>query len=166
MKCEFCSEPATVHITDMSSGKYHVLHLCEECAGKENVGPFKMQLTVEQIVKGIIAAYAGEQTGELAKLTCPYCGTRYMEFRQKGRLGCPADYEVFRKGLLPILQRIQGCSEHKGKCPRRGAAAGSPQAELIRLRQELQRAVEREHFEEAARLRDLIRAKEMPHEPE
>ena len=158
MKCEFCSEPATVHITDMSQGKYHVLHLCGKCAEKEDGGYHKLQWNVEQIVKSIIAASAGELTGELAKLTCPYCGTQYREFRAKGRLGCPADYEAFHKGLLPMLQRIHGSTEHKGKCPRR---VSGPQAELIRWRRELRAAIEQENFEEAARLRDLIRAKEV-----
>ena len=63
MKCDFCSEPATVHITDMSQGKQNVLHLCRECADKEDGGYHKLQLNVEHIVKGIIAACAGEITG-------------------------------------------------------------------------------------------------------
>ena len=160
MKCEFCSEPATVHITDMSKGKSQVLHLCGSCAAKEKHDIVEPQLTVEQIVKGIIAAHAGELGGELARLACPYCGTRYMEFRSKGRLGCPGEYEVFIKGLLPILQRIHGSTDHRGKCPRRGSALGGSQAELIRLRRELQAAVEREDYEQAAQLRDQMRAKD------
>ena len=163
MKCEFCSEPATVHITDMSQGKHDVLHLCGKCAEKEDGGIHTLQLNVEHIVSGIIAAHAGELTGEFAKLACPYCGTKYGEFRANGRLGCPGDYEAFHKGLLPVLQRIHGSTEHQGKCPRRSS---SPQAELIRLRREMRAAVEQEDFEEAARLRDLIRAREVHHEPE
>ena len=172
MKCKFCSEPATVHVTDMSKGKYQVLHLCEGCAEREKTGQFhaqkseaELELNPQQmeIVKGIIAAYAGELVGELARLACPYCGTKYMEFRAKGRLGCPADYDAFRKGLLPLIQRIHGSTEHKGKCPRRGSNAAGPQAEFIRLRRELRAAIDAEHFEEAARIRDLIRAKELPH---
>ena len=164
MKCEFCSETATVHITDMSHGKYRVLHLCVACAEREKSGELKEQLNVGQIVKGIIAAYAGELVGELAKLACPYCGTRYMEFRSKGRLGCPADYEVFEKGILPMLQHIHGSTEHKGKCPRRGSNASGPKAELIRLRRELRSAVEQEDYEQAALLRDRIRAQERANE--
>jgi protein arginine kinase activator len=164
MKCDFCSEKATVHITDKSSGKFRELHLCGDCAEKEKSGDLKKQLDVENIVKGIIAAYAGEVVGELAKLACPYCGTKYMEFRTKGRLGCPADYEVFQKGLMPMISRIHGSTEHRGKCPRRSSSAAGPKAELIRLRRQLRTAVEREDFEQAAELRDLIRAQEEAHE--
>ena len=163
MKCNFCSEAATVHITDMSNGKCRDLHLCQECARKEKHHEPKPQFGLEQIVKGIIAAYAGELVDELAKLTCPYCGTRYMEFRSKGRLGCPADYEVFRKGLWSMLERIHGCLEHKGKSPLRVSSAVGPKAELIRLRRELREAVEREDYELAAHLRDQIRSQELAH---
>ena len=117
-------------------------------------------------MKGIIAACAPELVGELAKLACPYCGIKYMEFRAKGRLGCPMDYEAFHKGIVPMLHSIHGSTEHKGKCPRRGSSAASPQAELIRLRRELGSAIEREDYEEAARLRDRMRAKEKFHESE
>ena len=165
MKCDFCSETASVHITDMSNGKYRVLHLCSGCAEKEKSGKPKEQLNVEQIVKGIIAAYAGELVGALAKLACPNCGTKYMEFRAKGRLGCPADYEVFEKGIMPMLSRIHGSTEHKGKCPARGSRTTGPKAELIRLRRELRIAVECENYERAAQLRDQIRAQEAVHEP-
>ncbi len=164
MKCDFCSENASVHITDLSSGKYRVLHLCAGCAEKEKNGELKSQLNVEQFVKSIIAAYAGDQVGELAKLCCPYCGTKYMEFRAKGRLGCPADYEIFEKGLLPMLERIHGSTEHKGKSPQHGASVVGPKAEMIRLRRKLRAAVEREEFEIAAQLRDQIRAQEEAHE--
>jgi protein arginine kinase activator len=165
MKCDFCSEAATVHITDMSGGKLRELHLCGTCAEKEKNGDLKSQLSVEQFVKGIIAAYAGELVGELAKLSCPYCGTKYMEFRSKGRLGCPADYDIFRKGLWPMLERIHGGTEHKGKSPASNAGAVGPKAELIRLRRELREAIAREDYELAVHLRDQIRAQEEANEP-
>ncbi len=166
MKCDFCSEPATVHITDMSKGTHRVLHLCDGCAEQEKGGNLKAGSKIENIVKGIIAAFAGEMAGELAKLACPYCGTKFMEFRTKGRLGCPADYDVFDKGLMPLIERIHGSTVHRGKSPSRHASDSGPQAELIRLRRELRAAVDCEHYEDAARLRDLIRAKEGLHGPE
>src|SRR5262249_31924504 len=101
---------------------------------------------------------------ELARLTCPECGIKYMEFRAEGRLGCPRDYEVFRLGLEPLLQRIHRASRHVGKSPRRPPTAALL-AELINLRKELRAAVDAEAYEEAARLRDLIRQKEATGEP-
>ena len=99
-------------------------------------------------------------TDELARLTCPACGIKYMEFRADGRLGCPHDYSVFQIGLAPLLQRIHRADRHQGKRPRRGAGATALQAEIVQLRQQLRQAVEAEAYEEAGRLRDLLRQKE------
>jgi protein arginine kinase activator len=84
-----------------------------------------------------------------------------MEFRADGRLGCPNDYEAFRAGLQPLLERIHhGAVRHVGKSPRRRAGSDHVFAECIDLRRRLQRAVEAEAYEEAARLRDELRQKE------
>jgi protein arginine kinase activator len=83
-----------------------------------------------------------------------------MEFRAEGRLGCPNDYEVFRVGLEPLLQRLHRSLRHKGKTPRHGPSLGKTSAEVIELRNRLRQAVETEAYEEAAQLRDLIRQKE------
>ena len=83
-----------------------------------------------------------------------------MEFRAQGRLGCPHDYAVFRLGLAPLLERIHRSTRHVGKWPKRGGPSASRQAELMELRRSLQVAIETEAYEEAARLRDLLRKKE------
>jgi protein arginine kinase activator len=93
-------------------------------------------------------------------LTCPACGIKYMEFRAEGRLGCPHDYDVFRVGLEPLLRRIHRKIRHTGKVPRRRPKTTSVHTELLELRNQLRAAVEAEQFEEAARVRDLIRQKE------
>jgi protein arginine kinase activator len=83
-----------------------------------------------------------------------------MEFRAEGRLGCPNDYAVFRLGLEPLLERIHRAQRHVGKVPRRRAPNPALQAELLQLRRQLRTAVEAEAYEEASRLRDLLRQKE------
>ena len=99
-------------------------------------------------------------TDELARLACPICGIKFMEFRAEGRLGCPHDYEVFRAGLKPLLERSQRADRHHGKRPARQQVNAQRQRELLDLRQQLREAVEREAYETAAKLRDLIRQKE------
>ncbi len=158
MKCQFCSKPATVHLTDIVNNQKKELHLCTSCA--ENQQFLKQQdLNLPAILQTLIGQHLGQQTDALARLTCPACGIKYMEFRAQGRLGCPHDYAVFREGLEPLLQRIHRASRHLGKAPRRILPPARP-AELVELRRRLQAAVEAEAFEEAARLRDLLRQKE------
>jgi protein arginine kinase activator len=159
MKCQCCANPATVHLTDIVNGQKKELHLCQTCAEQQQLLK-QQELNLPAILQTLIGHHIGQLTDELARLTCPACGIKYMEFRAEGRLGCPHDYEVFRVGLDPLLQRIHRAGRHVGKAPRRRRCAAALQAELIDLRQQLRLAVEAEGYEEAARLRDLIRQKE------
>jgi protein arginine kinase activator len=159
MKCQFCASPATVHLTDIVNGKKKQMHLCQRCAEEQQLVQ-KEELNLPVILQTLIGHHAGPMTDELSKLTCPACGIRYMEFRNQGRLGCPHDYQVFRTGLEPLLQRIHRAGRHRGKVPRRRPADPGRQAELVELRRRLQEAVAAEAYEEAARLRDLLRLKE------
>jgi protein arginine kinase activator len=159
MKCQLCSSPATVHLTDIVNGKKKETHLCQRCAEEQQLVK-KEELNLPVILQALIGHHAGPVTDELSKLACPACGIRYMEFRNQGRLGCPHDYDVFRTGLEPLLQRIHRADRHKGKVPRRRVPDPSRQVELVELRRRLQEAVAREAYEEAARLRDLLREKE------
>lgn len=160
MKCEYCSEPATIHLTNIEpGGQKRELHLCEACAQKHKVIS-KQELNLPAILQTLIGAHIGPWADQLARLTCPVCGIKYMEFRAEGRLGCPHDYDVFRAGLEPLIQRIHRSGRHVGKSPRHHARTSQWQRELLELRRQLREAVEVEAFERAAELRDLIRKKE------
>jgi protein arginine kinase activator len=159
MKCQSCSNPATVHLTDIVDGHKKELHLCQACAEQQQFIK-QQELNLPAILQSLIGHHVGQLTDELARLTCPACGIKYMEFRAEGRLGCPHDYEVFRAGLEPLLHRIHRAGRHVGKAPRRRRSTVTLQAELIELRKQLRTAVRQEAYEEAARLRDLIRQRE------
>ncbi len=159
VKCQCCPNEATVHLVETVEGTNREIHLCPGCAEKHHLlNP--PELNLPAIIQALIGQHVGQLTDELARLTCPACGIKYMEFRAEGRLGCPNDYQVFRAGLEPILERFHRAGRHKGKSPRRFAAYAALQTELLELRRRLQTAVEAEAYEEAARLRDLLRIKE------
>jgi protein arginine kinase activator len=156
--CQRCSNPATVHLTNIENNQKLEVHLCQKCAEGQQLIK-KQELNLPAVLQAMIGQHVGPWTDELARLTCPACGIRYMEFRAAGRLGCPHDYNVFRAGLEPLLNRIHRSERHVGKRPRR-AVSLERQAELVELRQNLRAAIESEAYEEAARLRDLLRQKE------
>jgi len=158
VKCQFCSNPATVHLTDIVNNQKKELHLCQSCAESQHLLK-QQELNLPAILQTLIGQHVGQPTDELSRLVCPICGIRYMEFRAQGRLGCPHDYRVFRQGLEPLLQRIHRSQRHTGKSPRRRVTV-EKQQELIELRRQLQAAVAAEAYEEAARLRDLLRKRE------
>lgn len=157
-KCERCSSPATVHITEvLQEGKFEEHHVCEPCY------PKYLQETQH---KGISAKLPpGDSGGDFedalfGQQECPRCGIKFLDFRNTHRLGCPQDYEVFRNELTPLLENIHGEPRHCGKTPRRYPQTKKAEAELVQLRSRLKRAVEREDYEEAARLRDQIKTLE------
>jgi protein arginine kinase activator len=158
VKCQSCSSAATVHLTDIVNGRKKELHLCQACAEQQQFIK-KKELNLPAIIQGLIGHHIGQLTEEWARLACPVCGIRYMEFRAEGRLGCPNDYSVFRSGLEPLLERIHRAGRHVGKVPRHRISAAR-EAELIELRQKLRKAIEVEAYEEAARLVELIRKRE------
>jgi protein arginine kinase activator len=163
MKCQLCTNEATVHFTKVVNKKATKLHLCAACAAQQQI-PSLGELSLSAILQSLIGQHVGALSEELSRLTCPACGIRYMEFRREGRLGCPADYAVFRAGLEPILERVHRAVRHVGKAPRRHRS-GRRAPDTLALRQALRRAVEAENYEEAARLRDAIREKERSDEP-
>lgn len=151
MKCQKCSKAATLHITEVTGeNQFDELHLCEECAQKY----------LQPQPNGAKGSEGGTEGDELAALNqreCPQCGIKFVEFRNTGRLGCPHDYESFREELMPLLENIHGETRHIGKTPRRQPQARQMRSELTSLRKQLQQAINRENYEEAARIRDQIR---------
>ncbi len=165
MKCQSCGEnPATVHFTHIVAGKKQETHLCQACSEKQELLK-NQELNLSVILQSVLGQAVGHPTDEWARLTCPTCGIKYMEFRAGGRLGCPHDYRVFKEALEPLIFRIHRGTRHVGKIPPHASADASRQAELMVLRQQLREAVESEAYEQAARLRDQIRQKEAPDEP-
>jgi protein arginine kinase activator len=141
-----------MHITEvLSSDRFEELHLCEECAHKAlNEQPKKSQKPTP--------AGADEMEEFLpTRNACSVCGLKFVEFRNSGRLGCPHDYVEFREELLPLLENIHGEVRHAGKTPRRVPSVRKVNGELVQLRKLLQQAVNREAYEEAARIRDRIK---------
>jgi protein arginine kinase activator len=182
VKCDLCSGKATIHLTDIVNGQKKEVHLCHKCAEAQKLVAHQ-QLNLSAILQTVIGQHVGALTDELARLTCPACGIKYMEFRAAGRLGCPYDYQVFAKALRPLLKRIHRGMRHVGKVPRRRARVEvtpgelldtreqlgqalrlERERELLELRRKLRSAVEKEAYEEAARLRDLLRQKEAAYE--
>ena len=161
MQCNECEKPATFHITELMSDEPQEIHLCEEHArdylrpseseqaGVPTVGfpdVFPDQLKVGQ---------TAEELARLDQQSCPVCGITFYEFRNKGRLGCPHDYECFEAELEPLIMNIHGDIEHKGRRPTR-KIGGNP-TDLIRMRREMQLAIDQEEYERASELRDEIR---------
>jgi len=162
--CQFCGQPATVHLTDIVQKVKKESHLCEACAREKQLlpDPAGGQLNLQALVALVLGP---PPANEPTALICPSCGLQYTEFRKHGRLGCPADYAAFRPALEPLLDKIHRATTHAGKAPRSAGGASPERSELADLREQLRSAVAAERYEEAAVLRDTIRQKEGADEP-
>jgi len=157
MKCQFCSKPATIHLTDIVNKTKREMHLCDACAREKNLIPDPPE---ELNVPAVLQLVHMNRDA-----VCPECGTPYAHFKAQGRLGCPHDYEAFRSLLEPLVEKIQNNSvRHVGKVPRRHRRRLG-RARRAELEARLRTAVAAEQYEEAARIRDAIRALEADHEP-
>jgi protein arginine kinase activator len=157
--CQCGKKLATIHVTEIINGEKKEIHLCEDCAKKKQlIFPASSSvLDLGEVLSGIAQAAGEGENDELQKTVCPNCGMTFADFRSGGRFGCPNDYEAFRRGVDPLLERIHGTTEHRGKRPRTPMQA--PQdARLIQLRADLRKAVADEAYERAARIRDQIYA--------
>lgn len=167
MKCDHCNKPATVHTTEIHNGKLVEKNLCEQCAAKQQGIVPKAHTPINELLTKFVMAHSGVQS-EQEVSRCEQCGITWAEFRQNGLLGCAADYDRFERDLAPLIQRAhEGATHHVGKTPGRhgGAAAATTAAarKLVdtgRMRKELQRAIETEDYEKAAKLRDEIKQAE------
>lgn len=163
MLCDACGKnPATVHLTEIVDEQMNELHLCEECA-RQKSAQMEQQFGLSDLLAGMAEfGKPPKETLENPVLKCPTCGLTYADFRKIGRLGCGDCYTAFKKYLGPLLRRIHGSGQHLGKSPFRVAAGlgAKKTIDLQGLRTRLQKAIEEEAFEEAARLRDQIKEME------
>ena len=172
MLCDRCQKKdAKILYTEIVNGLKKEQHLCEECA--TDYTSFQMEkpimnseLTLGDLLSTLLdnySTYDKKRTGEVKPtITCTNCNTTYDEFVQKGRFGCADCYNNFHTQLGKTFKGIQGAEQHVGKKPRGFTVAETAKvvkgiSEIDKLTLNLQEAIEKEEFEEAARLRDLIK---------
>ena len=163
MKCQQCEKPATIHITEITGPELDELHLCEDCG--------KIYLSQQEPVSDSTMSPQFKLIEDADELTalqqqvCEICGSSFYEFRHSGRLGCPHDYVCFEAELEPLIVNIHAATDHVGKRPKRGVNSSEQQVLLVRMRQEMKEAIEREDYETASSLRDQIQELEKQRKP-
>jgi protein arginine kinase activator len=181
MLCQKCQQrPATVFFSQTVGNQTTQAHLCEVCAQEQskayglNSAFFNPFAAISEFLnnfmnwgEGQITEVNSGRAGSVAvdpQAQCPHCGYQLSTFRQNGRLGCTKCYEVFKSALDPLISSIHGNVRHVEEVENVEKAKGekeTPQGVAIEgvkeLREKLKKAVENEKYEEAARLRDVIK---------
>lgn len=155
MLCEECKKnQATVVITVMTGNDTTTRHLCQECVSKmeNSIANGDMSSFLSSLLS-ILSREPKEDT-----LQCDVCGLTYEEFQNSGKLGCAQCYTVFSEQLKPLLLRVHGRSQHAGRVPKGHELERALEQNILQLKCRMEEAVTAENFEEAALLRDEIRA--------
>ena len=150
LKCDLCSKPATVHLTQIVNNKIHKVDLCEACAQAKGVTDPGAISLADLLFK---ASLNPEPAGDVR---CGSCGFTSQDFKKTGRFGCPSCYDHFGSILEPLLDTMNQGSAHTGKVPQRALERKSHYERLTQLETELDSAIKAERYEDAARFRDEL----------
>jgi protein arginine kinase activator len=146
LKCSVCDAVATVHLTQIVQGKVTKVDFCEACAAKGGAGDAAV-FKLADAVNAVTPAPA---------ITCPQCGFTDVEFRRRGRLGCPSCWQVFGVALGGLLTKVQHEIQHVGRAPAGTVPVGQLRHRLLAAQLELTAAIAAEDYETAAKLRDEV----------
>lgn len=152
LKCDLCSNPATVHLTQIVNHKVHKVDLCEACAQAKGVTDPSGFSLADLLLKASLNPEPTAPSG----LRCEQCGFSPEDFKKTGRFGCPQCYETFVELVEPMLDNMHKGTAHVGKVPERALQRKTLHDRLNALESELKLAIQSERYEDAARFRDEI----------
>ena len=152
LKCDLCSKPATVHLTQIVNNKVHKVDLCESCAQAKGVTDPSGFSLADLLLK----ASLNPEPSTGSSVRCERCGFTQNDFKKHGRFGCPACYEAFKGIVEPMLDNMHKGVTHTGKVPARALERKSLYDRLTKLELDLNEAIKSERYEDAARARDEI----------
>ena len=154
MRCSFCGKPEATFRVDQTFGEEQTVHWvcvdCAEMAGLLTELPPRMPRPAELLEELLIGGEDGDDQRH-----CPQCGTPYRDVRDRGRLGCPDCYTLFHQEVDALLGTTG--SAYSGDLPPRLESLKTFYIDREALREQLRSALDNEHYEEAAHLRDAIR---------
>lgn len=162
MNCEECQKrSATVHFTQVIHGTKKQVHLCDVCAKEKGyLTDSEDAYSLHNLLAGLFNFDSVQQTfKQQDQLECPQCKLSFIEFNRTGKFGCAMCYETFSSKLDSIFRRVHsGNTKHIGKIPKRRGGDLHTKRQIESYQAEIQRLIKEEAFEEAAKVRDQIKA--------
>lgn len=159
MLCEKCGKrDATTHIRTVINGTVYDKNLCEHCAMEQGVN-LSPQTSLSDMLASMFTGFRSDRQENQKR--CPVCGATFGDIANSGKAGCAECYNTFKRELLPYLKRVHGSTKHIGKIPDNVSVTAVTQKDSVAdLREELNRLIAEENYEQAAVIRDKIRETE------
>ena len=116
---------------------------------------------VKQILQHLAAKH-GINFHEMAfkeEKRCPTCQMTLKDIAHVGKFGCADCYATFKEDIIDIVQRVQGGQfEHVGKTPQSSYKKLAIKKQIEEKSKYLNKLINDQEFEEAAIVRDEIKA--------
>ena len=167
MKCSKCHHnEASIYIEQNINGKSHKYHICGDCASQGDINVNLNFTDPAQALSAIHSFWFGPDSSKAHKSerrpvkTCPDCLLGFDNFKKTSMLGCAACYDAFAAELTEIFGKLQPADKHRGKIPKRAGAVFVKDRTVAELKERLSALIAAEEYEEAAKVRDEIRAVE------
>lgn len=156
LECSECKKPIVVTYTEIVGKMIFRLGMCADCP------------ILRHKLHGQVSSLHDTEEAKSAGLVCGSCGTGADEVRMGASLGCSLCYEVFEELILQELQSAERLTQkaytlqkvaplHIGRQPGQVAEV-NPGMKLLALHQALHETLSHEDYEQAAWLRDQIKA--------
>lgn len=156
LECSECKKEIAVRFTEFDHGTMHELCMCSECP------------ELKKRLYGNPRVDSGLGENSAAKVACGDCGTTLDAIRVGHPLGCSHCYELFDEALVYELRAIRKLPPHlesvkkttllhAGRSPTERMEM-TPSLQLVALNEALDETLKREDYEQAALLRDQIKA--------
>lgn len=162
MLCQRClKNSAAIRYAEVIDGQVTQMHLCKRCLAEVQEGAgggFELAGRNPTISRKQKVRMRRDPLQSLE--TCRSCGTDLDEVMYSGRVGCSICYDSFGEQLEGLLEELHTTAFHRGKVPRIDDNRARVRADLQSKRSLLRSALKVENYEEAATLRDEIRALE------
>ena len=161
MLCEHCHEnEAQISYTMVEGNDTKQMHVCPSCFQEFLAKQFPSSqippLDIQPMIQELLSLFHGKDAEE--GRTCPVCGRSLKEFRKTGMFGCDNCYNTFAEELNALLPRMQGADHHVGAMPEAFRRDREASEKEQALKDRLDAAVADERYEDAALLRDEIKA--------
>lgn len=163
MLCEHCHEnEAKITYTIVEGNAMRQKHVCRSCfqdfLAKQFPASQIPPIDIQPMIQELLSLFQGKDAEGEGDRSCPVCGRSLKEFRKTGMFGCDSCYDTFAEELKALLPRMQGAERHEGTMPEafRKDREASEKEQALQSRLDL--AVAEERYEDAAQLRDEIKA--------
>lgn len=163
MLCEHCHEnEAKITYTIVEGNAMRQKHVCPSCfqdfLAKQFPASQIPPIDSQPMIQELLSLFQGKDAEGEGDRSCPVCGRSLKEFRKTGMFGCDSCYDTFAEELKALLPRMQGAERHEGTMPEafRKDREASEKEQALQSRLDL--AVAEERYEDAAQLRDEIKA--------